>query len=374
MSRNSGMPHPVVGLLLLAFMVATHPVCLYAQDSGKTPPWYDAIAFHGFVSTAYSHNFNKPDSMINSYRVFDFDDNSMKVDVVEISLSTSQVAAGEAGFRLDVTAGSSIPKITRSAGLETGDLDVQTAYVIYNAPLGSGLRLDFGKFTTPMGYEVIEGYDGFNDNYSRSLLFGYAVPFTHTGLRTSYAFTSGLSATLMLVNGWDVAVDNNRSKSVGAQIGWLPVSGMNLLVNYMTGPEKSGNDQDSRRVLDIVGVYAIGEMATIGVNLDFGTEEHSAVDGSTAEWGGMALYARFNLHQDVSVSIRGEQFEDRDGIRTGVAQTLREVTLTPEYRPAEHFTLRGDIRVDHSDKTVFQKEGGWTDVQTTVSVNALYVF
>ena len=32
-----------------------------------------------------------------------------------------------------------------------------------------------------MGYELIEGYDGYNDNYSRSLLFNYAASFMYEG-------------------------------------------------------------------------------------------------------------------------------------------------------------------------------------------------
>ena len=38
----------------------------------------------------------------------------------------------------------------------------------WNAPCGSGLRFDAGKFITHHGYEVIEGYDGWNDNATHS--------------------------------------------------------------------------------------------------------------------------------------------------------------------------------------------------------------
>jgi len=57
--------------------------------------------------------------------------------------------------------------------------------VSWNAPVGRGLRFDFGEHVTHMGYEVTEGYDGWNDNYSRSFLFGYTIPFTHTGLKAT---------------------------------------------------------------------------------------------------------------------------------------------------------------------------------------------
>ncbi len=45
------------------------------------------------------------------------------------------------------------------------------------------MQIDAGKFVTPIGAEVIESQD--NWNYTRSTLFGYAIPFYHTGLRAT---------------------------------------------------------------------------------------------------------------------------------------------------------------------------------------------
>ena len=41
------------------------------------------------------------------------------------------------------------------------------------------VQWDAGKFVTPIGAEVIESQD--NWNYTRSILFGYAIPFYHLG-------------------------------------------------------------------------------------------------------------------------------------------------------------------------------------------------
>ena len=70
---------------------------------------------------------------------------------------------------------------------------LKEAYVSYLAPVGKGLQVDFGKFVTPMGAEVIESKD--NWNYSRSILFGYAIPFYHFGVRAKYAFNDKYSLT-----------------------------------------------------------------------------------------------------------------------------------------------------------------------------------
>ena len=55
---------------------------------------------------------------------------------------------------------------------------LKEVYASVLAPVGKGLEIDAGKFVTPMGAEVIES--DANWNYSRSLLFNYAIPFSTT--------------------------------------------------------------------------------------------------------------------------------------------------------------------------------------------------
>src|SRR5204862_309130 len=142
--------------------------------------------------------------------------------------------------------------LTQSAGLPIGDNSyLQQAFVSYLAPLGTGLRFDFGKFVTHLGYELIEGYDGYNDNYSRSLLFNYAIPLTHTGVKASYSISPKVSLMAMVVNGWDDAIDNNSSKSVGAQLMVKPADPVALYVNYIGGPENSDDNSSIRHVHDL---------------------------------------------------------------------------------------------------------------------------
>ena len=371
MRQNSLVSKAIVVTLCAVGIGCTR---LFAQDSTHVPRWYERIAVNGFLSTSYSYNVNRPDIRKNQLRVFDAEDNSIKVDVVELSIRKDATGSGDAGFRFDLTAGSSIPKVARSGGLNIGDLDFHQMFVSYVVPMGRGLRLDFGKFITPLGYEVIEGYDGFNDNASRSFLFGFAIPFTHTGVKATYAFSDRVSSSVMIVNGWDNSIDNNSSKTIGGQLAISPEPGFTLLVNAAYGSERDTNNSDNRLILDFVGTSVVSPMLTLGVNADYGSEQHVTALGENATWAGVAVYLRLNLLDQFSLCVRGEQFEDKRGVRTGVTQTLREFTVTPEYRPAEHFVLRGDFRFDHSDKNAFMKRGRLVDIQSTASVNALYFY
>ncbi len=350
---------------------------------GPTPapkPWYREFTVDVFVSAAYEYNTNRPASGTNQFRVFDFDDNTVKVDVAEVVLQKAVAKPGEAGFRIDAVAGGSIPRVSAAAGLfrdasgEAQDFDIQQAFISYIAAIGSGLRFDVGKFVTNHGYEVIEGYDGYNDNATHSYLFGYGIPFTHTGVKASYTFSDQLAAVVMLANGWDVAKDNNSSKSLGAQLTFTPSKTVKVVANYMVGPERSDTEGDPRNVVDVNAQWNVADRTVLAVDVVYGSEANAVTRGQTATWNGIVGYARFGLSDSFALNLRGELFNDPDGARTGVDQKLKEVTLTPELKVSSHFLIRADLRIDWSNQDVFEKKEGLTDSQPTALLNVIYLF
>jgi hypothetical protein len=333
------------------------------------------IKVNGFFSGSYNYNFdNPPDNKIR-FRVFDYDNNSFKIDVFELSARKDAVNAGDAGFRFDITTGSSIPAITRSFGLESGNIDFHQLFVSYIAPLGRGLRLDIGKFITPFGMEVIEGYDGYNDNYSHSFNFGYSIPYTHTGIKASYSFFEEAKLAIFIVNGWDNAIDYNKSKSLGVQLNLSPLPGLNVIPGFMYGPEKTNNNHDNRALFDFVSTYSLSELFTVGVNFDYGREPNSPYYNETSEWLGLAGYLKYKISDNYSIAIRGEEFDDRSGLRTGITQRLTELTLTPSMNINYNLILRCDLRFDKSDvKSFTDKDNYPIDSQFTAGLNLIYIF
>lgn len=360
--------------------VASAPAPAPAPAPAAPRPWYETIGVNGFVTTSWSWNFNRPASGTNQYRVFDFEDNAIKIDGAELVLQKVASSPGEAGFRVDAVAGASIPRMTAAAGLfrdddgTAGDFDLQQAFVSYVAPLGSGLRFDAGKYATHCGYEVIEGYDGYNDNATRSFLFGYAEPASHTGLKATYALSGTVSAMVEVVNGWDNVEDSNSSKSIGGQLAFTLPSNAAVYVNALFGPERAGNNSDDRTILNVVGTWKLGTGSALGLDAVWATEEDAAGPGQDATWSGVALYGRLGVTPSFALVLRAEVFDDPDGVRTGTAQKLAELTLTPELKLAPGLVLRADLRLDHSTRDVFEKDSGLTGTQPTVLLNALYFF
>ena len=86
-------------------------------------------------------------------------------------------------------------------GTATTTQYLKEGYLSYMAPIGKGLQIDFGKFVTPAGVEVIESNQ--NWNYTRGLLFYDAIPYYHFGARVKYTFNDKWSVTGFATNGWN---------------------------------------------------------------------------------------------------------------------------------------------------------------------------
>jgi hypothetical protein len=322
-----------------------------------------------YLQGGYTYNGDASTGEKNDLRVFDQKANSFGLDLVELVFSKDP-AAGMIGYKVKISAGETA-KYIHSTGLvssATDDpFDITEAYLSYVAPLGKGLRFDYGKMATYHGAEVIEAID--NPNYSRSFLFNYAIPFTHTGLKMSYAFTDAVSAAVHVVNGWDNSTDNNQGKTVGVSIGLAPSELISGYINYMQGPEQADNTRDNRSLLDIVATIKPVKKLAIILNYDDGKEDNAVAAGD-AKWSGLAGIVKYDINDSYSVAVRGEYFDDEDGYRTGTVQKLKEVTLTGDIRLDGGLILRPEYRHDTSNKESF--DNGTKKKQDTLALGLMY--
>lgn len=383
------MKRRYVAILLACTLLVS--ASTYAEEAAsglasRLPDWLKSIEIHSFLSLGYVYNFNDPDSDFNSQRIFDRKHNQFQVDDFQLSILNAAEEPGDAGFRIDFDAGSNIPDVIQSAGLfddaDGEDIDLRQAFVSYNAPLGNGLTIDFGKYITHHGLEVIEGWEGFNDNYSRSYDFSFAIPFTHTGLRLSYALSDQFSLMFMAANGWDKVDDNNDAKAVGGQIGFFPMGNVSLYFNYIGSPEQDDNDDDWRHLFGLVWVInplpnALPNLTFSGT-YDYGTEANVGADGGDAEWHAAQAVLRYDFTPKFYLAVRADVMtDDEDGPRiSDISQTVWAFTVTPTFLPTENLVVRPEFRYDQSDEDVFEDDDGTftEDTQATIGLNVIYYF
>ena len=307
------------------------------------------LSWEAMVDGYYGYNFNRPASRTNQLRNFDTNDNQFSLNLAEIVL---QKKAEPFGFRFDLDYGpaTDIVHASEPGGINTFR-NIQQAYFTYVAPVGRGLTLDFGKWVTPHGAEVIESRDNFN--YSRSFLFALAIPYYHFGLRGSYPVKDNFTLNAQLVNGWNNVVDNNTGKTFGFGFSWSPVKKLTWVQNYMAGPEQPNNNTNWRQLFDTTLTYAANDKVTLVGNYDYGFDRVSPF--SFVHWTGVAGYLKIQTNKWFALTPRLEWFNDHDGFATAQGQALKDFTMTSEFKLSDNIITRLEYRHDWSDKEFFTR-------------------
>jgi hypothetical protein len=265
-----------------------------------------------------------------------------------------------------------------------GMLDQQTGEYQFdlleaNAQIGvgvaGGLTVKAGKFTTPMGFEVIEAPS--NLLPSRSFLFNYAIPFTHAGALATLQASERISVSYGLLLGWDVWEDDNDALSNLGAVTWKsPSERDTVILNLIVGAERPDDDDDLRSVLDATWTHTWSDLWKTTVNADFGFEQGAAPDGGEARWWGVAGYVTRTFSSCLSATLRAEYFRDRDGTRLGTPASLTELTLGLDWTPIPCLTglhVRPEVRWDHSFDGVFF-DGGTDADQVSLTLDAYVTF
>ena len=291
--------------------------------------------------------------------------------MAEVWLNKTPTADQRGGFNIKLNYGPAASLIHASKPSTTAIFqNIEQGYVSYLVPVGKGLQVDFGKFVTQHGAEVIEAKD--NWNYSRSLLFALAIPYYHMGARATYTFNDKFSLMGDIVNGWNDVVDNNSRKTYGLMATVKPIPAVAIVQNYMGGPEQPNDDKDWRHLSDTTVAVTATPAVSLMANVDYGKD---TVAGDAVHWDGIAGYARIQANKWLAVPPRFEWFQDPQGFMTGAAQTLKELTLTSEVKVAGNILWRIEFRRDISDVASFKQDtGAFVKHQNTIGFGLLYSF
>ena len=329
----------------------------------------------GFVDMYYGYNANQPVSRSNSFRSFDALSNQFALNLVELVVDkTPEATNSRTGYHIALGYGQAINAVNGSDPGGLGfDQYLKEAYFSYLAPVGKGLQVDFGKFVTPAGAEVIETKDNFN--YSRGLLFSYAIPYYHFGMRAKYAFNDKYSLTGYVTNGWNNVVENNTGKTYGMSLGWNPTKKLNIAENYMAGPEQGSNNSNWRQLWDTVVTYSATSKLTLMANTDYGRGDRIAGVANPVFWTGVAGYVKYAPTDKYAFATRYEYYNDHDGFTTGTPQHFNGITGTFQRTVASHILTRLEFRRDTSNQPTFVKGNNLpVKAQNTATAGLVFMF
>ncbi|MBI1356550.1 MAG: DUF3138 family protein [Acidobacteria bacterium] len=331
-----------------------------------------ALSITGLLDTYYTYNTNNPEDGTNT--LYYTNPNSRGFGLNQAKLEIDAHGDGPVGFRSDIWFGSGA-RLFRD-GLEPGPLEdviyLQQAYGYYQ--FENGAELDIGLFGTPAGLEVPESH--LNWNYTRGILWAWNEPFSHLGAKLSMPLTDTFTGTVMVVNGFDNAFDQNSGKSYGLQGSWAPADRFNTTFTWIHGPENDLTNKGWQRNASWNFYAALHPRFEVMGNFDY-ISNTDPFKVSQTSWGGGG-YARFNATDKFRIAQRFEYLDDLEARATGVEHILKEYTLTFEYAPEPRFITRLEYRRDWSTTPFFSCTGcgptGITSDQDTITLGFMWVF
>jgi hypothetical protein len=262
-------------------------------------------------------------------------------------------------------------------------IEIDNLIISWTPARVTALSLSFGRFDAPIGFERDD--EPLNLVPTTSFTFENARPVKFTGLMARYVLSPKLSVLGLVANGWDQELDNNSGKTAGAKLQVFPSSGLAVAGGVFYGPEEDSTNGSPRTLL--TGDATWQPMSRLIVQAE---AHHGSQQSNT--WTGVVGQAFWRLGRSTGLTVRGEVMDDPDGFRTGTAQQLSSVTISPWYfyREAQEgvfsnieftnfrlpaFSLRPAVRFDHSDQPVFEKkDGSLTQSNVTAVVELVYVF
>lgn len=377
---------------------AQAPATPAAAPAAPAPPTWSVgpMDISGMIDVYYSINTNRPNAQDNG-QINDFYNFNDKTDQFSVSAAKFSINhdPDPVGAHVDFIYGRTNDFINAAAS-NSSSADqlnyIEQAFLSLKPVKAKGFELDFGKFVTSAGAEVIESKD--NWNYSRSLLFSYAIPYWHFGVRTSMPVSKVDTIGVQVVNGWNnIAKSNGGATIVLTNALVKPKYTWN--VNYIVGPENSLTSNGFRNLIDTTLLFTPNAKFNAYINYDYGQNRDGLVtttdcDEATKKPGALVSREIFTctygdkflnhwqgvaaaFHEQASAKNafagRFEYFNDPDGFETLTAQHLYEFTATYEYKWLEGLLMRAEYRGDFSNEDVFSKDvGQYVKSQNTFTI------
>lgn len=240
--------------------------------------------------------------------------------------------------------------------------------------------LDAGFFKTHLGTEQTNPID----NIASSLTVGtYYEPYFESGIRVNSRISEKWEVNAYLLNGYNIFVDNNNSKSFGLAVAYTMNDAVSLIYgNYLGDDSKPGAVAQFRNSNNVAFNYTHNKLR-IQAGGDVVVQQHSQIGDSSATAflvSGLAT-VRYQVLRKFAVYNREEFFEDPDGIMTGALMDdaghltglkLFGVTAGAEYAPVPGSYIRVEGRLldmEHHEQ-LFLYHGHHLSYRYELMVNA----
>ncbi len=332
------------------------------------------IDFGGYVATSYTEHIDQNQNFQGD--VYD-QNQGFNMNQADFYFKKDAPAEGGAGFKIDILAGRDNSVMQHGttgatvASQQTNSnarVDFNEAFIEVNTPTGvsnndilpSVVNWKVGRMVTLAGREVIN--PAANWNISRSIGYGYGLPFRHTGLRTNTKWFNGkLDFYAGINNGWDNDIETNAGRTVEFAAGFHPLENVSYFTTILYGPEVTGTAEQPTFLWTHVLDWAVTKSLSLGADIDWGQTKDilgtGTGTGENDDWLELAGYVRYQINEKWAGAFRSEIFQNQGQSRgaalstaggpgVGGNDTVFGNTFTLEYKMYENLITRLEYRLD----------------------------
>ena len=225
----------------------------------------------------------------------------------------------------------------------------------YLAPVGTGLTLQGGIFSSFIGYDSLYAKDNFT--YTRPWAADF-TPYLMLGVNGSYAVSDRLTLTGFVVNGYWHLAHANDTPNFGGQLAFKSSEHWTVKETVLIGPHQEDTSLDFWRYLSNTIVEHKTERLTTALDLHVSTEKVDEPGSPHAWWVAVQVPVHWVIHGPWSLTVRPEWAWDSHGRWTTFEQTVRAITSTVEYRASVR-QFQAILRLEHRYDYSTGLEGGF---------------
>jgi hypothetical protein len=252
------------------------------------------------------------------------------------------------------------------------ETEIDNLLVSFTPKSASNVNLTLGTLDAPVGFERDD--EVLLLTPSTSFNFELGRPAKLTGFFAGWSLNRKVDLTALVANGWDSPLDPNHGKTFGARLGVLPAERASLGLSALYGSEGEAGETSDRLLLGADYAFEPGRGWIVAGEANYARDDNRP-DETGARWSGAMLLVHRQVARHWGIAARAEVFDDKDGDRTGQAQTLTSWTIAPIYSLGvgregifaniQHttyriprFQLRGELRLNHSNVPFFETSDG----------------
>lgn len=302
----------------------------FSSPTNPEPKWH----YGGFADVGYLLDFNHP-----ANRAFRGRGTTWHVDRPQINMAAFYVRKKPTedsrwGVELTAQGGKDAELFGFSAtapnlGGYKSLRQLGPTNVSYLAPVGKGLMIQGGIFSSFIGYDSLYAKDNFN--YTRPWGADF-TPYLMMGVNASYPFTKKVTGSFFVVNGYWHLANANHVPSWGGQAAISPTSHLTVKQTVLVGPHQADTSFRFWRFLSDTIVEHKTEKRTIAFDTNFSTERVNAAGITRAWWFAAQAPMRWAINPRWALAIRPEIAHDSQGRWTLARQTVVALTTTVEYK------------------------------------------